>query len=71
MITYSAPVSLIIAALTSPVNAPSRSKYRFCADTAIAVFRAASAAAASEVNGAASTISTSSNVLTSAWNSRM
>ena len=32
-----APTSRIIFALTSPVNAPSRSKYRFCAAMAIVV----------------------------------
>ena len=39
MMTYSAPVSRIIAALISPVNAPSRSQCRFCAaiaDVAVA-----------------------------------
>ena len=33
MITYSAPASRSIAALTSPVNAPSRSQCRFCPAT--------------------------------------
>ena len=33
MMTSSAPASLIIGALTSPVNAPSRSQCRFCAAT--------------------------------------
>ena len=45
MITYSAPASLIMPALISPVNAPSRSQDMFCADTATLLLRAASLAA--------------------------
>ena len=70
MITYSAPASFNMPALISPVNAPSRSKYTFWAAIPRCVFRAASAAAAMDVNGGASTISTLSKVLTSALNSR-
>src|SRR5581483_11138855 len=63
-ITYSAPASLIIPADTSPVNAPSFSQYRSWAATAMFVFRAASAAACSAVNGGATTTSTPSTSLT-------
>ena len=41
------------AALTSPVNAPSRSQCMFCAPTPIALPRTAFAAAATAVNGGA------------------
>ena len=44
-ITHSAPVSAIIAALISPVNAPSRSQCRSCAATPTLLLRAASPAA--------------------------
>ena len=46
--TWLAPASLIIAALTSPVNAPSRSKYRSCAAMPMRVLRAASAGETSD-----------------------
>ncbi len=69
MITYSAPDSAIIVALISPVKAPSRSQYRFCAATATLLLRAASAAACSAVNGGAITISTPVTSLTIARNS--
>ena len=58
MITYSAPASRTIAALTSPVNAPSRSQWQFWPATAMLLLRAASATACSAVNGGATTIST-------------
>ena len=45
-ITYRAPASRTIAALTSPVNAPSRSQCRFCAATAMVLPAAAFTAAA-------------------------
>ncbi len=63
--TYSAPASLSIAALTSPVNAPSRSQCRFWPATPMFEARAASATACSAVNGGATTISTSVRSLTS------
>src|SRR5437762_9978940 len=69
MMTYSAPVSAIIGALISPVNAPSRSQWRSCAAMQTLLLRAASAAACSAVNGGASTISTSSMSLTRLRNS--
>src|SRR5438067_1140339 len=59
MITYSAPASLIIGALTSPVNAPSRSQYTFCAATPMFDACAASTTGRTAVNGGAMTISTS------------
>src|SRR3982750_4396433 len=46
-------------ALTSPVNAPSRSQWTFCAAIAIGVFAAAFTAAATAVNGGAIATSTS------------
>ena len=58
MITYSAPASRTIAALTSPVSAPSRSQWQVCPATAMLLLRAASATACSAVNGGATTIST-------------
>ena len=45
MMTYSAPASRTIGALTSPVNAPSFSQNRSCAATATGEFRTASATA--------------------------
>src|SRR4029453_9811905 len=57
MIAWVAPVSLIMAALTSPVNAPSRSKWRFCAAMPIGRLRVTSPATASDVKGGAATIS--------------
>src|SRR5687768_4167302 len=69
MITNSAPASLIIGALTSPVNAPSRSQYKSCAAIATLLLRAASAAACSAGNGGATTISTSVMSLTRMRNS--
>src|SRR5215467_1242813 len=47
-----------MAADTSPVNAPSRSQYRSCAETPMLLPCAASAAALSAVNGGPTTIST-------------
>src|SRR6266550_4671251 len=69
MIAYAAPASTIIAALISPVNAPSRSQYRSCAATPTLLLRAGSAAAWSAVNGGAMTISTPATSLTRARNS--
>ena len=57
MITPRQPASTSIRAETSPVNAPSRSQCRFCAAIPILVPRAASTAAASAVNGGATTMS--------------
>ena len=59
MMTNSAPASAIMAAETSPVNAPSRSQYMSCAATAMVLFRTASATACTAVNGGATTTSTS------------
>ena len=64
MITYSAPASRSIAALTSPVNAPSCSQCTFWPATPTLELRAASATACSAVNGGATTISTSVTSLT-------
>src|SRR5215813_5346971 len=64
MITYSAPASLIIAPDTSPVKAPSRSQYMFCAATPILLLLSASATAWIAVNGGAITISTSATSFT-------
>jgi hypothetical protein len=58
MMTYSAPASLSIAALISPVNAPSFSQYRSWPAMPMLELRAASAAAWIAVNGGATTIST-------------
>src|SRR5262245_41103891 len=69
MITYSAPASFNIGALTSPVNAPSRSQCRFCAATPMFEFLVASTTECSDVNGGATTISTSLMSLTIARNS--
>ena len=71
MMTYSAPASRSMIALTSPVNAPSFSQCRFCPATPMLVWRAASATACSAVNGGATTISTSVKSLTRPWNSLM
>ena len=59
MITNSAPASLIIPALTSPVNAPSRSQNMFCAETLTLELRVASLTAWTAVNGGAITTRTS------------
>ena len=69
MITYSAPASRSIVALTSPVNAPSFSQCRFWPATPTLELRAASATACSAVNGGATTISTSVMSLTRPRNS--
>src|SRR5437764_3452474 len=71
MIAYSAPASFSIPALTSPVNAPSRSQCRSW--PAIPMFEpcAASAAERSAVNGGAMTISTSCTSFTIERNSLM
>ncbi len=69
MMTYSAPASAIIAADTSPVNAPSRSQCMSCAATPTLLLRAASATAWIAVNGGPTTISTSAMSLTTARSS--
>src|SRR5215203_6982401 len=69
MMTYSAPASRTIAALTSPVNAPSFSQNTSCAATATGEFLDASATACTARNGGATTISTPVTSLTIVRNS--
>src|SRR3954447_5834560 len=69
MITYSAPASRTMGALTSPVYAPSFSQNTSWAATAMGLLRTASATACSAVNGGATTISTSATSLTRLRNS--
>ena len=64
MMTSRAPVSRTIAALISPVNAPSRSQCRFCAaDADDAAFARRLRRPRSDVNGGAITTSTPTHVL--------